>query len=63
MLIMGNSLAYCELHVVLGILFRKFDNLKGSHLSPEDLVYDDYLSAYPPMTAVRFHVSAGEKIS
>jgi hypothetical protein len=57
---MANSLAYCELYVVLGTLFRRFDNIKGNRLSPDDLVYDDYLSAYPPMTATRFHIRAGE---
>ena len=32
--------------------------MKGNKLGPEDMVYDDYLSAYPPMTATRFHIRA-----
>ncbi|TAQ87316.1 hypothetical protein B7494_g4362 [Chlorociboria aeruginascens] len=55
----GINLAYCELYVVLGTLFRRFEHLQGNKLGPKDLVYDDYLSAYPPMTATRFHLTGG----
>jgi len=57
-----NSLAYCELYVVLGNMFRRFDNLKGNELKPEDRVINDYISARLPLTATRFHVSAGPKV-
>jgi len=54
------SLAYCELYVVLGTLFRRFDNMKPNHLTAEDRVYDDYISACNPHEATKFHVSKGE---
>lgn len=54
-----SSLAYCELYVTLGTLFRRFEHLKGNQLSPEDLVYDDYFSSYHPLKAEKFNVSAG----
>lgn len=50
------SLAYCELYVTLGTLFRRFDNLKVYNTGPEDLVYDDYFSTYHPVDARKFHV-------
>jgi hypothetical protein len=53
-------LAYCELYVTLGTLFRRFEIMKGNHLTPDDLVYDDYFSSYHPISATKFHVSAGE---
>jgi hypothetical protein len=53
------SLAYCELYVTLGTLFRRFEHLKGNKLSPEDLAYDDYFSSYHPLKAEKFCVSAG----
>lgn len=48
---------------VLGTLFRRFGNMKGNHLRPEDRVYDDYISAYHPFSATRFQVTAGEKVA
>lgn len=57
---MRTSLAYCELYVVLGNMFRRFDNLKGNDLKPEDRAINDYISARLPLTATRFHVSAGQ---
>lgn len=54
-----SSLAYCELYVTLGTLFRRFEHLKVNKLSPEDLVYDDYFSSYHPLKAEKFYVSAG----
>lgn len=60
--IMNESLAYCELYVVLGNMFRRFDNLNGNELKPEDRVVNDYISARLPLTATRFHVSAGPKL-
>jgi hypothetical protein len=54
-----SSLAYCELYVTLGTLFRRFEHLEASKLSPGDLLYDDYFSSYHPLEAEKFHVSAG----
>lgn len=50
------SLAYCELYVTIGTLFRKFPDLKGNDLSAEDTVYNDYFSAQNPVDAKKFHV-------
>ncbi|KAL4929232.1 cytochrome P450 [Aspergillus undulatus] len=44
----GMQLAYCELYVTLGRVFRQFDNLKTRAKSREELLFDDYFSAYPP---------------
>jgi hypothetical protein len=57
-----DSLAYAELYVVLGQMFRRFHNMKPKELKPEDRVYNDYISARVPLPATRFHVSAGEKV-
>lgn len=43
-------------------MFRRFDNLKGNELKPEDRVINDYISSRLPLTATRFHVSAGPKV-
>ena len=40
------SLAYCELYVTVGTLFRRFPDLKVNELSAEDLAYDEYFSSY-----------------
>ncbi|KAH8704058.1 cytochrome P450 [Talaromyces proteolyticus] len=42
----GMPLAYCELYVTLGRIFRHFDNLSTDHKSVEDLLYSDYFSSY-----------------
>jgi cytochrome P450 len=60
MVLTGVRLAYCELYVTLGTLFRRFGHLKGNHLTPDDLVYDDYFSSYHPISSTKFHVSAGD---
>ncbi|KAL4943883.1 hypothetical protein BDV06DRAFT_188905 [Aspergillus oleicola] len=44
----GMPLAYCELYVTLGRIFRTFDNLKTRVKSREEMLYDDYFSAYHP---------------
>ncbi|KAL5336253.1 cytochrome P450 [Aspergillus crustosus] len=44
----GMQLAYCELYVTLGHVFRQFDNLKTAAKSREELLYDDYFSGYHP---------------
>jgi hypothetical protein len=50
------SLAYCELYVALGTLFRRFDRLKVYRTRPQDLVYDDFFSPYHPVDARKFYV-------
>ncbi|OKL62297.1 hypothetical protein UA08_02301 [Talaromyces atroroseus] len=42
----GMPLAYCELYVTLGRLFRHFDNLSTDRKPREDLYYNDYFSSY-----------------
>lgn len=59
--LLRNSLAYCELYVSLGTLFRRYDNLLSNHLTAEDWEYDDYFSGYSRPGATKFHVSAGGK--
>ena len=52
-----NSLAYCELYVTLGSVFRRFENLKANDLSEEDRAYNDYFSGQHPLDATKFHVN------
>jgi hypothetical protein len=47
----GNRLAYCELYVTTAMLFRKYGDLELDGTKPEDLVYDDYFSAFNPETS------------
>jgi len=54
----GMQLAYCELFVTLGTLFRNYGNLKPNDLTAEDLVYDDYFSSYHPFGSKKFCVSS-----
>ncbi|KAG0652243.1 Cytochrome P450 monooxygenase [Hyphodiscus hymeniophilus] len=54
----GMPLAYCELYVTLGTLFRRFGDMKSNVLTREDLVYDDHFSGYHPVGATKFHVSS-----
>ncbi|KAL4797409.1 cytochrome P450 [Aspergillus venezuelensis] len=42
----GMPLAYCELYVTLGRIFREFDNLKTSIKSKEAMLREDYFSGY-----------------
>jgi hypothetical protein len=42
--------------VTLGTIFRDFENIKADQLGPEDLVYDDYFSAFRPKNARKLHV-------
>ena len=61
MLIIWIRLAYCEIYVTLGTLFRRFENLKSNDLTEEDLVYNDYFSSYHSITATKFHVTPGKR--
>ncbi|KAL2074104.1 hypothetical protein VTL71DRAFT_7882 [Oculimacula yallundae] len=54
----GLNLAYCELYVSLGTLFRRYDKLLSNTLSKEDWEYDDYFSGYPRPGSTKFHVTA-----
>jgi len=51
------SLAYCELYVTLGTMFRHFEKMKSNYLTAEDLTYNDYFSAQTPLDATKFHVT------
>ncbi|KAG4433709.1 hypothetical protein IFR05_010818 [Cadophora sp. M221] len=55
----GLNLAYCELYVSLGTLFRRYENLLSNHLTAEDWEYDDYFSGYSRPGAAKFHVTTG----
>jgi len=52
----ANRLAYCELYVTLGTFFRRFPNLEGNDLKPEDMVMDDYFGGHYPADAPKLHV-------
>ena len=41
-----SRLAYCELYVTIGTLFHRFANLEAYKTTTEDLVFDDFFSAY-----------------
>jgi len=56
----GMPLAYCELYITLGTIFRRFDGLENYETRPEDLVYDDYFSSYHPPEAKKFRVIGGK---
>jgi hypothetical protein len=49
-------LAYAELYITIGTLFRRFENLRGNELKPEDLVLDDYFASHHPIDSTKFHV-------
>lgn len=52
----GMPLAYCEIYVTLGTLFRRHQNLEAMPLSEEDLVLEDYFAPHPPVGAKKFRV-------
>ena len=47
-------LAYCELYVTLGRLFRKYDNLTTRKKDPEETVYDDFFASHHPVEHSEF---------
>ncbi|KAL8663689.1 MAG: hypothetical protein Q9202_003635 [Teloschistes flavicans] len=53
---LGMNLAYCELYVSIGTLFRRFPNLTSNNLSGEELAYDDYFSSYTPLGQRKLHI-------
>jgi len=52
----GMPLAYCEIYVTLGTLFRRYQTLKAMPLSEEDLQFEDYFAPYRPVLAKKFRV-------
>jgi cytochrome P450 len=52
----GQNLALCELYVMLGTLFRRFDNLDAFDVGPQDMGYVDYFSAFHPKGSRAFKV-------
>ncbi|EAW08477.1 cytochrome P450 [Aspergillus clavatus NRRL 1] len=50
----GMQLAYSELYVTLGRVFRQFDDLKTRKRTKEELIYDDYFSSYHPEAYSKF---------
>jgi hypothetical protein len=43
-----SSLAYLELYVGIGTIFRRFENLRVFETTQEDLVFDDFFGTYFP---------------
>jgi hypothetical protein len=48
MLIYNSSLAYLELYVGIGTIFRKFENLRIFETTEKDLVFDDIFGVFFP---------------
>ncbi|KAK3331800.1 cytochrome P450 [Cercophora scortea] len=44
----GHNLAWCELYLTLGTLFRRFGNLTSPEFGPEDLVWEDSFASRLP---------------
>ncbi|MCJ1357751.1 MAG: hypothetical protein MMC33_007747 [Icmadophila ericetorum] len=55
---LGMTLAYSELYITLGTIFRHFENLKACEMSSEDWEFDDFFGLYIPESARKFHVEA-----
>jgi hypothetical protein len=53
---MSTSLAYAELYIALGTIFRRFENLKVFETTKEDLDFDDYIGLLKPKSARPFKV-------
>jgi hypothetical protein len=51
------SLAYCEMYVTLGTLFRRFERLQVWETSKEDLVFEEYFTPHHPVGARVLHVT------
>jgi cytochrome P450 len=52
----GQNLAMCELYVFLGTFFRRFDKLVACDVSPDDMTYVDFFSAFHPRGSRPFKV-------
>jgi cytochrome P450 len=57
----GMNLAWCELYVTLGTLFRQFETLEAFNVGDEDMVYQEYFSAFHPPDKRKFQVVVGAK--
>jgi len=55
---LGIQLAYSELYVTLGTLFRRFENMQSNVLTEKDIAVIDYMVGYYAADATKFHVSA-----
>jgi len=55
---LGMPLAFCELYVTLGTIFRHFENLKADKTELQGLVYEEYFMSIHPANARKFHVFA-----
>lgn len=51
-------LAYSELYITLGTLFRRFENMQSNVLTEEDRTIVDCFASCYPLDATKFHVSA-----
>lgn len=58
----GQDLARSELYIMLGTLFRRFDDLAAFDVGPEDMVYVDYFSAFHPKSSRAFKVVAKKAV-
>ncbi|GAB1211560.1 hypothetical protein ATERTT37_000683 [Aspergillus terreus] len=55
----SRHLAYCELYVTLGQVFRQFDDLTTPAKAREELLYNDYFSSYHPEQYNKFVFKRG----
>lgn len=55
----GINLAWCELYVTLGTLFRRFGDLTCFDVGDEDMIYQEYFSAFHPPEKRRLRVTVG----
>jgi hypothetical protein len=53
---MSFSLAYCELYVTLGTLFRRFKHLQVNGMTPADLEFEDWFGPYPLKDSRLLHI-------
>lgn len=56
-----HRLAYCEIYVVIAVLFRNLGTLEVYQTQPKDLVFDDYFSGYHPDNANPLRVRHSRK--
>lgn len=56
-------LAYCEIYVVISVLFRNLGTLEIYQTRPKDLIFDDYFSGYHPDNAKPLRVRHSRKIA
>ncbi|KAK7420830.1 hypothetical protein QQZ08_010231 [Neonectria magnoliae] len=52
----GHNFAWCELYVTLGTLFRRFEDLRPFEVTAEDMVYEEYFTAFNPPDKRKFRV-------